>query len=86
MVRDYIILAVGCFFIGVVIALATITVSLRMRIDILGEYIWVLAIPTVLALLLNITLLEIYRKFRKKKGKERIWIVAWIRLEHLKRI
>jgi len=69
--RDYIILAVSCFFIGVVIALATITISMRLRINILGEYIWVLAIPTLLALALNITLLEIYRKFRKNKGKKR---------------
>jgi fucose 4-O-acetylase-like acetyltransferase len=67
MIRDYIILAVSCFIIGVVIALATITVSLRMDIDILGEYVWILAIPAVLAVMVNVTLLELYRKFRKKK-------------------
>jgi len=67
MIRDYIILAVSCFIIGVVIALATITVSLRMDIDILGEYIWILAIPAVLAVGINVALLELYRKFRKKK-------------------
>ena len=67
MIRDYIILAVSCFIIGVVIALATITVSLRMDIDILGEYIWILAIPAVLAVGINVALLELYRKFRKRK-------------------
>ena len=67
MIRDYIILAVSCFIIGVVIALATITVSLRMDIDILGEHIWILAIPAVLAVGINVALLELYRKFRKKK-------------------
>ena len=65
-------MAAGCFVIGVVIALATIAFSVRMRLDILGEQIWVLAIPTVLALVINITLLEIYRKFRKNKGREKI--------------
>jgi hypothetical protein len=66
-VRDYIILAVSCFFIGVVIALATITVSLRMNIDILGENTWVLAIPAVLTVIINVGLIELYRKFRKTK-------------------
>jgi hypothetical protein len=66
-VRDYIILAVSCFFIGVVITLATITVSLRMNIDILGENAWILAIPAVLAVIINVGLIELYRKFRKKK-------------------
>ncbi len=67
MIRDYIILAVGCFFVGVVIALATIAASIRLHIDILGENIWMLAIPAVLAIVLNIALLELYRKLKKKK-------------------
>jgi hypothetical protein len=67
MIRDYIILAAGCFFVGVVIALATIAASIRLHLNILGENAWILAIPAVLAIVLNITLLELYRKFRKKK-------------------
>jgi hypothetical protein len=67
MVRDYIILAAGCFFVGVVIALATIAASIRLHLNILGENAWMLAIPAVLALVLNIALIELYRKFRKKK-------------------
>ena len=65
--RDYIILAVGCFFIGLVIALATITVSIRWHIDILGDKAWILAIPAVLAVVINVGLIELYRKLRKKK-------------------
>jgi hypothetical protein len=64
-------MAAGCFVIGVVVALATVAYSVRMRLDILGEYIWVLAIPAVLALIINIIFLEIYRKFRKNKGREK---------------
>ena len=72
MVRDYIILAVSCFFVGVVIALATITVSIRMNIDVLGEKVWILAIPAVLAVVINVALIEIYRMFRKKKETKKM--------------
>ena len=67
MVKDYVILAVSCFVIGVVMALATIAFAIQLRIDVLGEYIWILTIPAVLVIILNVTLLELYRKFRKKK-------------------
>ena len=67
MIRDYIILAVGCFFVAVVIALATITAAIRLHINILGEHAWMLAIPAVLAIIINIILIEIYHKFKKKK-------------------
>ena len=67
MVRDYIILASGCFIVGVLIAMATIVISIRLRINILGENAWMLAIPAVLAIIINIALIEIYHKFKKKK-------------------
>ena len=67
MIRDYIIIAVSCFIVGVVIALATIVVSIRMNIDILGDKVWILALPAVLAVVINVALVEIYRLFRKKK-------------------
>lgn len=66
MVRDYIILAAGCFFIGVVIALATIAASIRLHIDILGEKVWILAVPAILAVIINIAFVELYRKFKRK--------------------
>ena len=68
MVREYIILAAGCISVGVVLAFIVLGVSRRLGINILGDYLWVLGIPAVLSLVLNITLLEIYRKFRKKKS------------------
>ena len=67
MVRDYIFIAVGCVVVGVVLTFVVLAISQRLGISVLGEYIWVLAIPVVLSIILNITLLEIYRKFRKKK-------------------
>ena len=66
MVKEYIILAVGCVTVGVVLLFVVLGVSLRLGIDI-GKNFWVLAIPAVLSLILNIALLELYRKFRKRK-------------------
>lgn len=66
MVREYIFLATSCAVVGIVITLIVIGVCRSFGINI-DEYLWVLAIPVVLTLILNIALLELYRKFRKKK-------------------
>ena len=67
MIREYILLAVGCVVVGVVLTVVVIGVCVRLGIDI-EENFWVLGIPTVLSLLLNILFLELYRKFRKRKS------------------
>ena len=67
MIREYIFLAVGCVAVGVVIAFIILVVSQRLGINIMGENMWVLAIPALVALILNIILLELYRKFRRRK-------------------
>ena len=70
MIRDYIILAVGCTVVGMVIAFFVLMVSLRMGINVFREDMWVLGIPAVLAIIINIGLLELYRKFRVNKPKK----------------
>ena len=72
MIREYIFLAAGCISVGIILSLIVLVVSQRLGIDFLGEYLWVLAIPAVLSLTLNIILLELYRKFRKKDGKKKM--------------
>ncbi|MFC1946218.1 hypothetical protein ACFLW1_03370 [Chloroflexota bacterium] len=67
MVREYILLAVGCVAVGVALTFILITWSLRVGLDITGDYIWVLAIPAIVSIMLNILLLELYHKFRGKK-------------------
>ena len=67
MVREYIFLAAGCVSVGVVVTFVVLGICQRLGINI-DENIWVVAIPAVLSLILNVTLLEIYRKHRKKKG------------------
>lgn len=66
MVREYIFLALGCAFVGVVITFVVLGISQRLSIDIFENF-WVLAIPVVLSLILNITILELYRKYKKRK-------------------
>ena len=66
MVKEYIVLAVACIAVGVVLTFVVLGETVRMGIDI-NEKLWVLAIPAVLSLILNIILLELYRKFWKKK-------------------
>ena len=68
MVREYIFLASGCVLVGVVITFIVITISQRLGINILEEHLWVVAIPAVLSLILNVTLLELYHKYKRKKG------------------
>ena len=67
MVREYIFMASGCVAVGVVLTFLVLAACQRFSIDI-DENLWVLAIPAVLSLILNISLLELYRKYRKRKG------------------
>jgi hypothetical protein len=66
MVREYIFLAAGCVSVGMVITFVVLGVCQRLGVNI-DENLWVVAIPAVLTLILNVTLLELYRKFRRKK-------------------
>ena len=63
---EYIFLAVGCAAVGVVVTFVVLGVCQRLSINI-DKNVWVLAIPAVSSLVLNIALLELYRKHKKKK-------------------
>jgi hypothetical protein len=64
MVREYIILAAGCVSLGIVITFIVLGLCRYLGIDI-NEHWWIVSIPVVLSLLLNILFIEIHRKFRK---------------------
>ena len=70
MVREYIFLATGCVAVGLAIILIGLAICQRLGINI-DENLWVVAIPAVLSLILNVSLLELYHKYRKKKQKGR---------------
>jgi uncharacterized membrane protein len=67
MVRYYIFLACSCAAVGIVITFLVLLIARRLNIDFTGDDIWVLAIPVFLSVALNIILIEIFQKFRKKK-------------------
>ena len=66
MVFEYIFLALGCVVVGLVLTFAVLGVCQRLGISI-DKNVWVLAIPAVLSLILNVSLLEVYRKFRRRR-------------------
>ena len=61
----YIYLAVGCGMLGVVFTYVMLIVCLYFGIDILAN-LWLITIPIILAVALNIFLIEVYS--RRKKG------------------
>jgi cytochrome c biogenesis protein CcdA len=65
MVREYIFLAAGCLSLGIVITFVVLGLCQYFGIDI-DENWWVVAIPVVLSVIINITLIELYRKIRRR--------------------
>ena len=66
MVTEYIFLAGGCVVVGVVLTFVVLGACQRLGISI-DKNIWVVAIPAVVSLILNVTLLEMYRRWRGRK-------------------
>ncbi|MAE10966.1 MAG: hypothetical protein QF432_05330 [Dehalococcoidales bacterium] len=64
--KDYLILAAGSIAVGIVLTFVVLGASVRAGVD-LNEQLWLLAVPAVLSVTLNIILLELYRRFWKKK-------------------
>ena len=64
--KDYLILAAGSIAVGIVLTFVVLGASVRTGVD-LNEQLWLLAVPAVLSVTLNIILLELYRRFWKKK-------------------
>jgi hypothetical protein len=60
----YISLATGCAVLGTILVFATLFICSYLYIDISRNY-WVLIIPIVLTLVLNILLIEVVQRIRK---------------------
>lgn len=61
----YIYLAVSCAMVGMVLVYALLLACQYFNID-LSAHWWLIALPVVLAVTLNVVLIELYRKYRKK--------------------
>ena len=66
MVREYIFLASGCTAMGTVITFVVLGICQRLSINILENF-WIVTIPVALSLILNVSLLELYRKYKRRK-------------------
>ncbi len=61
----YIYFAVGCLLFGIVLSFIVVFTCYSLGIDIFDN-IWILAIPVTLAVLLNILMIEVYMRRKKK--------------------
>ena len=60
----YVFLAVGSFLIGIVLLFIALVVTQNMGIDI-TQNLWWLALPVVVAVTINIILVELWERFKK---------------------
>ncbi len=71
MTRQYIILGVGgvgCVAVGIIITFVVLLIAQRLGI-VIDENLWILAIPAVLSIILNIGLIEIYQAYRRRHNR-----------------
>ena len=61
----YIYLAVSCAMVGIVLVYALIFACQYFKIDI-SQHWWLITIPVTLAVVLNVTLIELYRKYKMR--------------------
>jgi hypothetical protein len=62
---EYIYLAVGSGILGIIMTFVVVLVCRYLGIDML-KHLWVVAIPVILSLFLNVSFIELYRKNKKK--------------------
>jgi purine-cytosine permease-like protein len=62
---DILFLAIASLLVGIILAVIVVFASLFFGIDLLDN-LWLLAIPVILAVILNIVFIELYRKYKKK--------------------
>ncbi len=61
----YIYLAVGCVALGMILTFIVLFICQYFNIDI-SQNLWIIAIPAVLSILLNIVFIELFLRYRKK--------------------
>jgi len=65
---EVIFLAVASLILGIVITFVVIFTCWFLGIDVFKN-LWVLAIPVIASIILNICFIELYHKYKKKKSK-----------------
>lgn len=65
-ILEIIYFAVGCAALGIVFAFILVFTCQYLHIDIY-KHLWLLLLPLVLSIALNITFIELYGKYKRKK-------------------
>jgi hypothetical protein len=61
----YLFLAMGSIGLGIILSFVVVFVCRYLEVDIFSN-LWILAIPLIVAVMVNICLIELYNKFKKK--------------------
>jgi hypothetical protein len=61
----YVFLAMGSIGLGIVLSFVVVFVCQILGIDIF-EHLWILALPLVIAVIINIAVIELYNRYKKK--------------------
>lgn len=67
-ILEIIYFAVGCAALGIIFAFILVFTLQYLRIDVY-KHLWLLLIPLVLSISLNIMFIELYGKYKRKKRK-----------------
>jgi hypothetical protein len=67
-ILELIYFAVGCAALGVLFAFVLVFVLQYLRIDIY-KHLWLLLVPLVLSIALNVLAIELYGKYKRKKRR-----------------
>jgi hypothetical protein len=67
-ILELIYFAVGCAALGVLFAFILVFVLQYLRIDIY-KHLWLLLVPLVLSIALNVLAIELYGKYKRKKRR-----------------
>ena len=70
MAMAYVFLASGTVAVGIILTFGMLATSQRLGINLIDDHLWALGIPAALSLILNILLLELYRKLRRGGEKK----------------
>jgi hypothetical protein len=62
---EYIYLAVGTGILGVAITFAVMLICQYLGVNML-DHLWLLGVPILLSLIINVIIVEIYRKIKKR--------------------
>ena len=62
---EYVYLAVGSLALGIIITFIMLFICQALAVDI-NKNLWLISIPIILAIVLNIWFIELYDRYRKK--------------------